>query len=133
MEHALKFVEYGAAALVFVLAVSLLLQSRNEMNMLIHSVESTVKDTNVVYESADEDISTADDIISHTELCSLLAGPLDYDVTVVNKENIVIFSKDSYNYLLFDFDSVPSATYFKRSYIYNESSMIQSVKFEAVS
>lgn len=132
MEHALKFVEYSVATIIFTIAVSLLLTSRNNMNMLISSVEDTVKDTNVMYESAGEDISTADEIISYTQLCTLLAGPLEYDVVVISNGTSATFTKDDYNYLMFDFSSIPSANYYRRTYVYNTDDVIKSIQYEKV-
>lgn len=132
MDNALNFLEHSMGALIFILALHLLILLRNDVNGLITSTKETVSETNVLYGAEVDDIQDTDELISYTDLCAVLARPLDYDIEVIGTSNTVTYQKDTYNYLMFDFTDIPSADYYKRVYQYDVDAVINKIQYEAV-
>ena len=97
--------------------------------MLLSAVNQTVGNTNVIYEEGEE--QPVKDTISYSELCSQLASPLSYDIEVVGGSEDITFIAETYNYLLFDFNTLPRAENYKRTYIY-ENDKIKMVRYQVV-
>ena len=129
MENVLEFLENAFSVFIFVLAISLLLIYRGEFEMLLSAVNQTVGNTNVIYEVGEE--QPVKDTISYSELCSQLASPLSYDIEVVGGSEDITFIAETYNYLLFDFNTLPRAENYKRTYIY-ENDKIKMVRYQVV-
>lgn len=130
MEHATKGIYQGFAVILFCLAFSLLITERNAILQLLEISKETLYDTQVVYQVADADMSEPN-IVNYSELCSIFCGPLSYDVRVTGGLDSITCLASNYNYMLFDFSTIPVAKEYERIYHY-ENGNISYVEYKGV-
>lgn len=130
MESVLDFLENAFALVLFCMALGLLLFYKSNFTSLMKSSKECLYDTRVVYQSVNLD-NDEQNSVTYSELCSILSAPLSYDTTVTALTSSINCTASTYNYMLFDFTSVPKADYYYRIYNYQDGNIV-SVLYQGV-
>ncbi len=120
MEQILKLLYQAFGAIVFIIAVTLLMHEVNVLNGIINNSNDLLKDP-VIYKSNNLPIAKE---LSYSELIAFLLNPLEYDISI---NGYVIRKEDHSNELIITYP-IPRGLYIK-DYIYNSNGKLIEIKF----
>lgn len=122
MEVVFDYIEQAGAAIIFCIALSLLLLSSRESLIQTAELKEMISESNTVYEQMFE---YSEELASYDEVIGSLLTELAYDVQIV--DDMIV--RENYTYLNFDLSRVEKRSY-KKTYEYDASGNIEKVIYK---
>lgn len=127
MDHITELILQGSGVLIFVLAVSILGYNVRTLNIMEYQGKQNIyTGVNVMYQQYEKE-NESPNILTYEQMCCRLMNELPYNIKI----NELSIQKDEFDYMLFDFTTLPKTNY-QRQYVFDINGKVKEVVYNSV-
>lgn len=119
-------IEKAAYIVIFCLSVTILYRQFTNFNIFLNVCKENVFDDFAIYKQ--RNYQESEDVVTYDEIIAGLINSIDYDVQI----NELYISKNTFNYMDFDYLNIPKYNKYRRDVVYNQYGVISLIRFTGI-